>query len=542
MRLDKEPKAPQPGEAGFALEDQRKVLFGTLVTIGGGVAFALYQGSDFFLEGIFGLTAFGRYVVVLSLVEFLGHLLLAGFLDAVTVFVSRALHAARDTSSPGQEHPALDRVLATCVLVPFVAALVLALGLSLGAPWVYRAMWSGHDPAIQELLQVAVWALPPMVLMQIPVEALKAQLNVHASVFVTQILFPYGVLGLAMLLHLGVGMGIEAMAYALVGSALCCVPISMYLCSRVIGLGSVLGALFTQGPDREVLAFAVPQSLNMAFNLGMVRIDALVLSVMPGVSTAAIGLYGLAVRATQLVRLLKLAFSGMFGPLAAKYHATGNREGLKQALHSFTRLSFVLTLPAWMIVMALFPNYALGHLSQLKLQGLGFVWVLTIVPVLGGMIGFAGNLLLMTGHAKILLLNSSLASLLNLGLNLWLIPSWGLLGAAWATAISGSAMAVAQMQEMRWMEGYRFAGYLYKKPILASLPGLLLIGALYWPERQAWWPAMPSGIWFDLGVLGLALAMYLLLLLMLPGPSLRSGPVWEKLSAWWSARKARKSH
>lgn len=531
-----EGKAQAGGDEGFARADQKKVIIGTLATIGGGLAFALYQGSDFFLEGVFGLTAFGRYVVVLSLVEFLGHLLLAGFLDAVTVFVSRAIHAKDPKIQQWTQNPQLDRVLATCVVVPFLAAFVFALGLCLVAPWLYRTMWSSHDPAIQELLQVAVWALPPMVLMQIPVEALKANLNVHASVFVTQVLFPYGVLGLAMVLHLWAGMGIEAMAYALVGSALCCVPISIFLCSRVVDVLAVLRALFRRGPDIDVLVFAVPQSLNMAFNLGMVRIDALVLSAMPGVSTAAIGLYGLAVRATQLVRLLKLAFSGMFGPLAAKYHATGNREGLDQALHSFTRLSFSLTLPAWMIVMAIFPSYAMSHLSSAGASGLSFVWVLTIGPVLGGMIGFAGNLLLMTGHAYVLLVNSSLASLLNLGLNLWLIPKLGLLGAALATAVSGTAMAVAQMVEMHRLEGHRFVWGLYQKPLLASLPGLLLVALLYWPGLEPLELGIPLGFWTDVGVLAIALLSYALLLALLPGASLRSGPVWEKLSSWWAKR------
>lgn len=538
--MDQERKAQDGRDTGFAQEDRKKVLFGTLVTVGGGLAFALYQGSDFFLERVFGLTAFGRYVVVLSLVEFLGHLLLAGFLDAVTVFVSKAIHEGAEGEQRWSDNPRLDRVLATCVVMPFLAALLLALALSLAAPWLYRTMWAEHDPAIQELLQVAVWALPPMVLMQIPVEALKANLNVHASVFVTQILFPYGVLGLAIGLHLGAGLGIEAMAYALVASALCCVPISVFLCSRVVRLSAVIRALMTQGPDIEVLAFALPQSLNMAFNLGMVRIDALVLSVMPGVSTAAIGLYGLAVRATSLVRLLKLAFSGMFGPLAAKYHATDNREGLEQALHSFTRISFLLTLPAWMIVMALFPEYARGYMVNLGGQDLSFVWVLTIVPLLGGMIGFAGNLLLMTGHAKVLLLNSSLASLLNVGLNVWLIPKFGLLGAAIATAVSGSAMALAQMLEMRVMEGYSYVRDLYQKPLLASLPGLCAVGALYWPGFSAWRPQGVSPFWMHLWVLVAALLSYVLLLALLPGSSLRKGPVWEKISAWRASRRDRR--
>lgn len=526
--------------SGFSQDDQRKVVLGTVVTIGGGLAFALYQASDFLLEQIFGLAAFGRYVVVLSMVEFLGHLLLAGFLDAVTVFVSKAIHAGGVPLQKRPDNPQLNRVLATCILLPFLTALLIAIGTTLGADAIYQAMWSRHDPAIKELLQVAVWALPLMVLMHVPVEALKAHLNVSASVFVTQVLFPYGILGIAFSLHYWGGMGIEAMAYGLVLSALFCVPVSVYLCSRAIKIAPVLRALFTQGPDREVLSFAVPQSLNMAFNLGMVRIDALVLSAMPGVSAQAIGLYGLAVRATQLIRLLKLAFSGMFGPLAAKYHAAGNREGLREALHSFTRLSCVLTIPAWLIVMALFPDYASTHAPLLAKEGLDFVWILTVGPVLGGLIGFAGNLLLMTGHAKILLVNSSTAALLNLGLNILLIPHWGLVGAAAATAIAGAAMAIAQMLEMQYMEGYRFRWSIYQRPVLACILPVFLIAALHHPSLEIWLSSSPlaawSRLWLDLGALALALLLYLASLAVLPGPSLLPKSLQQKIEAWRGSR------
>lgn len=512
-------------------------MIGTLATVGGGIAYAIYQASDFILEGVFGLAAFGTYVVVLSMVEFFGHLLLAGFLDAVTVFVSRAIHSSDEPLQLRPNNPRLDRVLATCILLPFLAAFLLALVMSLGADLIYAALWSRHDPCIKELLVVSVWALPLMVLMHVPVEALKAHLNVHASVFVTQVLFPYGVLGIAMGLHLWGGMGIEAMAYGLVSSALICVPISLYLCSRAIRISSVLRALFEQGPDKEVLAFAVPQSLNMAFNLGMVRIDAVVLSFIPSVTPEAIGLYGLAVRATQLIRLLKLALSGMFGPLAAKYHAAENRAGLEEALHSFSRLSSLLTLPAWMIVMSLFPAYAGTHAPELASQGLAFVWVLTVGPVVGGFIGFAGNLLLMTGHARILLLNSSLAAALNVALNFWFIPRYGLLGAASATAISGTLMAVAQLLEMQKLEGYDFRWVHFRNAVVACAVPMLLVISLHLGDFEIWEAWLHARVWLDGLVCAGAVILYIVSCAILPGESAILGPLGAKFSAWLQKRR-----
>jgi O-antigen/teichoic acid export membrane protein len=51
-----------------------------------------------------------------------------------------------------------------------------------------------------------------------------------------------------------------------------------------------------------------------------------------------------------------------------------------------------------------------------------------------------GYLLMMTGHERLLRLNITLATIVNLWLCLWLIPNMGPLGAAIATAVPLAVM------------------------------------------------------------------------------------------------------
>jgi O-antigen/teichoic acid export membrane protein len=125
--------------------------------------------------------------------------------------------------------------------------------------------------------------------------------------------------------------------------------------------------------------------------------------------------------------------------------------------------------------------------------------------------GLAANLIVMSGHSRLTLLNSLLGNFINFFLNLFLIRSYGLMGAAWAYALSVSAMNLIQLLEVRWLFGYTpyYPGYL--KPLAASL--VAGAGARLFFGLSDWG--------FTLGVLiclALFLVLYILILMFLGLP------------------------
>lgn len=134
-------------------------------------------------------------------------------------------------------------------------------------------------------------------------------------------------------------------------------------------------------------------------------------------------------------------------------------------------------------------------------------------------VGLAGNLLLMTGHSRLLLYNSLGAGLLNLLLAALFIPEGGLVGAAAATAISSFAISFAQVVEMRKLERYRLLWRYYVRTLAAGLLPVAGVVFAYSSAAPAFLATLPGDSlhWQRAGWVGAMIALYALLVFLLPG-------------------------
>jgi O-antigen/teichoic acid export membrane protein len=505
--------------------EHKKVIRGSLMTVLGGLAMALYQSADFVLSGVFGLANFGLYALAATTIELLLHLIISGFLDAVTYFAAKPLYApntgdAFDEVNAAQERERqLYRTLATAIFAPFVLASAAAFLVQVLAPTIHAWLWHDLDPLVVDLLTTAVWSLPALVLVTVPTEALKTHLEVKWSVGITQMLLPYLTGTLAIVLHLTTDMGIWAMSVAVLSASLLCVGPAFYAYTRVFSLRKTLRAIVRFDFEPQVFQVAFPQSLSMALSLGMVRMDTLVLS---GICDAAtLGVYALVVRVTQLIRLAKMAFSALFGPLVAKLHAAGDRAAIGFALKRFASFSGSLGLAGAIVLMAIYPDIVLLKQAQSWTYPRLFPWLLCVGPLMSCFFGFAANLLLMTGHARVLLINAVVSLSLNFGLNLWLARSYGILGAALATAMASFFVSMLQVVEMTIFERYAMPLRAHLRTLLAGAPSLLMVGLWHSEifDITSGFLGALSSLQRDLGIASVALLLYLLAQFTLPGPS-----------------------
>jgi O-antigen/teichoic acid export membrane protein len=86
-------------------------------------------------------------------------------------------------------------------------------------------------------------------------------------------------------------------------------------------------------------------------------------------------------------------------------------------------------------LMMIFPSSILSLFGPDFEAGALLLRVLSIGQFINVAAGSVGYLLIMTGHERLLSLNITLATIINLWLCLWLIPKMGPLGAAIATAV-----------------------------------------------------------------------------------------------------------
>jgi O-antigen/teichoic acid export membrane protein len=494
-------------DAGFGPSDRRKTHRGTLLSVAGGVVMALVRAMGFVLRAIFGGDAWGLYAISWALIELLAFFLVGGFADAIVIFASRQKH-----DPVGRNHYSS---IATTIAVPFALALAFALGVHFFAEELHGLLWSEHDPLLIPLSKTLAWALPLLVLVQIPVEATRSTLQFGFAIGIVQIAFPVLSLIAALGLYYSLTPNILAIAQGTLIALCLCVPASLFAYAQHFDLRATMRAAVSLRWDREALSFAVPQSLNMMLNQGLVRLDSLMLSFF-GVSANAIGVYSLVSDLTQLIRLAKMAFSGVFSPLSAKYRAEGNKRGTSEALDHFARKTSALGVFLFLLIMPLWPAFIFKPGEEWT-ETMHFAWFLCAGPLMSCFFGLCGNTLLMYGYSRTLLLNALGAGFLNVILNALFIPIWGLLGAALATAISNVTLSVLQIVELRRFENLGVELHYYTRTLLgAAVPVALVVYFSFdWTlSGKAWGLPFP---WARMLLALSAVAVYVSAQCLLPG-------------------------
>lgn len=200
------------------------------------------------------------------------------------------------------------------------------------------------------------------------------------------------------------------------------------------------------------------------------------------------GIYAASYRLFDAANMVPFLFAGLLLPMFSKMLSKG--ESLAQLSSLSERL--LLSLSVWV---AAFCFFFAGPLMTLLYKGADPEWsrifrflMLSYIPV--SMVYVHGTVLLANGELRKLNLITGLGFILNLVLNLFMIPAWGAFGATIATLLT--QIVVSSFF-------YFYAG----RVTLAFLPGntrftypaytliMVLLAAGLWYAGQAWYLALP---------------------------------------------------
>lgn len=151
---------------------------------------------------------------------------------------------------------------------------------------------------------------------------------------------------------------------------------------------------------------------------------------------AQVGIYQVASRGADLVAFGLLAVDRVIAPEFSRLYTRRDLARLQRIVTTSTRVVLLVTLPAT-LVMAFFGRPILGGFF-----GAGFaagapaLAILSAGQLANAGLGSAGSLLNMTGHEADTARSIVVSALVNVVLNLLMIPRWGIVGAATATGIS----------------------------------------------------------------------------------------------------------
>lgn len=390
---------------------------------------------------LYGADAFGVFISAGALIEMAIALLTAGFKDGAMLFVARHADSDRD-----EHQSALYRALANALVWSFGLVLILVALAAFVAPELLPRVYPYGD-RLAVVLRVMAFALPLMVFDRVVIAATQGLKIMKYEALINGGFRPLLLVtsAIAIWYVLPDERGL-AVAYLITQALVAIVAVVVY--ARELDWAPLRRAIRHLRIDREMIRFALPQNLNTTFERFITNIDIVMLG-MFNVSAATVGFYGAGALIVRELRQIKLVYSGAFAPHIVRLYHQGDNHTLARMFARTSRWISQWAIAAILCVAVLRDDLLAIISPEYVGQVSTFMLFLLVIPFLQCTLGVAANVVVMTGHSRLNLLNSVTTGVTNVVLNLVMIPPFGLVGAAAASAIAASVRATMEMTEMR---------------------------------------------------------------------------------------------
>lgn len=383
-----------------------------------GAAIALV--SQVLLARWMGAYEYGIFAYVWVWVIILGIVVPMGFGTSILRFVPEYRAKAKWRRMAGMLSASFYIVLALGLLTALAGIAIL---------WAMR----GHIESYYFLpLIVALLCVPAFALADWQEGAARAFGWVNLAYMPAYIVRPLAIVAIAggILVFSGTPTGLQVTLGALAATVLTLVGQRLLLMRRVARAVPQARPVFHV---RHWLVVSAPLVLVEGLFLVLINTDIVLLGYF--VDPDEIGIYFAVTRIANLMAFICFALSALAVPKFAELHAAGKRAELQTFMHGVIQWIFWPTLAAGLFLLAI-GEYALGLFGDGFTAGYSVLWLLMLGFLARAATGPIEYLLNMTGNQNATAFAYGTVAVLNVGLNLVLVPRFGLEGAAASTAIS----------------------------------------------------------------------------------------------------------
>jgi len=193
----------------------------------------------------------------------------------------------------------------------------------------------------------------------------------------------------------------------------------------------------------ELLRSSGPLFWVTVFQMVIVWIPTLLLGTWG--SSADVGVFAAASRTVLLTSFILFAVNSITSPKFSMLHKQGDLAALERVAKDSTKLIVLVSGPI-LLVFWLLPEHIITVFGAQFASGATVLSILAIGQFVNMVTGPAGNLLMMCGHERLVRNNIGLCAIICVLLNVSLIPTMGLTGAA----IAGAATLAIENLLMAW--------------------------------------------------------------------------------------------
>ncbi len=194
------------------------------------------------------------------------------------------------------------------------------------------------------------------------------------------------------------------------------------------------------------LGSALPLILFEGMHLINSRLDIFMLGAIKGVE--AVGIYAVVNRGVQLIIFVLAAVNSVLAPTIASLYTEGKKQELQKIVTKSSRLVLLCSCVVSGTLIICSYWYLLIFGAEF-IQGQNALIILAGGKLFDAATGSVSFLLTMTGHEKYIAFSVAISAMINTLLNIWLIPQWGINGAAIATAIT---MILVNLLNVIWTQ------------------------------------------------------------------------------------------
>lgn len=440
---------------------------GGIVLVGRVLIRVLSFGLQLLLSNMLGASSYGLYSLGVNVVQWLQQISQLGLANGVVRFV--AMYRAG-----GDTQRVKGTILGALIIVGITSILCACVLLLFAAPISEQIF---HSPLITPYLRWMALGLPVIALFFISQSILRGFQRITEMVSVGL---------LRSVLQIMIAAGAFLMGLRIGGA------VAAFLLSALIAFLWGLRRIQRLQPEflkdavlnlRGLLRFSIPVYFAGMSYVLMSRLDLLMIGYFLNPSSA--GYYRAAVSVASLVNFLLGAINTAFAPMISQLFHKGNLRELEHLYKTVTRWTFMAALFGCLVVVTLAE-------PLLDLFGTGFATaascliLLSLAQLINAAVGSVGFLLQMSGRQDWLLINNLATASLNVGLNLWLIPRWGLIGAATATGVSLSLNNLLGLLEV-WVF-FRLHPWNLRYLQLAAAGAIALMVGFLIPDAAIPWP------------------------------------------------------
>ncbi len=326
-----------------------------------------------------------------------------------------------------------------------------------------------HNTGLTNILRVFTVAIPFGVLglsfLSVTNAFEKAEYDVISRSFLETFLKLAGTIVLVAL-----GAGVMGAAYAYAGATIVAFFAALYFLLKVLKGYRIRWK--TYGRFREVFNYSWPLLLSGFMTFVYLWTDTFMLGYFKDVTT--VGIYNVALPTANLLYMFPFGLMALFIPVITSIHIKNDKKTFRSVYQSTTKwillfnsLIFIaLLFFGKSIIQVLFGDSYLSGYSALVLLACGYFIAYSMHNSV--------QLLLVYKKTRLMFINTFISGSLNVALNFFLIPKYGLIGAAIATSCSYSFLGIVMaVQTYRITKIFPFKTRFVKIPLVAFLAGVV---------------------------------------------------------------------